>query len=59
MFLHHLHLWQCIDEQNILKNEYVVTDLAYKKQKATESDVQTAMSAYEMGVQRVIRDYDR
>jgi hypothetical protein len=48
-----------IDSQNILKEEYVVTDMAFRKQKASEADMQAAQNCYEVGVQRVIRDFDR
>jgi hypothetical protein len=50
---------QSIDSQNILKEEYVVTDMAFRKQKASEADMQAAQNCYEVGVQRVIRDFDR
>jgi len=48
-----------IDSQNTLKNNYVAKDIALRKQKATESELETSQNTYELGVQRVIRDYDR
>lgn len=50
---------QSFQSQRILKEDYVATDMAFHKEKASEEEMQTAQSAYEQGVQRVFRDYDR
>jgi predicted transposase YbfD/YdcC len=52
-------LTQSIVRQNMLKKEYVAKDIAFQKQKASESEVQSAQNNYHLGVQRVSRDYDR
>lgn len=45
--------------QDILKKDYVAKDQALKKRKASDDDVDKAHVAYTMGMERLVRDFDR
>ena len=51
--------FQSIESQVVLKEDYVATDIAHRKDKASEAALHSSQEAYQQGVQRVLRDYDR